>query len=75
MRRSLAVLLREHYLKESLLKNSKLGQHAHEEAGIKTGFWKLKVTAGIGTNPMSHPSFDVHLSADVRDSSWVSIRV
>jgi hypothetical protein len=47
--RPLGVQLREHRhnLKEGLLEKSKLAQHTYEEAGMKLGFWKLKVTAGI----------------------------
>jgi hypothetical protein len=42
-----------HNLKQGLLEKSKLAQHAHEEGhkigGMKLGFWKLQVTAGIGS--------------------------
>jgi hypothetical protein len=66
--RLLAMLLREHRydLKVGLLEKSKLAQHGYKEAGMKLGFWKLKITADIGnprnlpiwhtSNPISQPS-------------------
>jgi hypothetical protein len=52
--RPLAVRLRDHRynLQQGLLEKSKLGQHAYEEGHRigwhDVGFWKLKVTSGIG---------------------------
>jgi hypothetical protein len=52
----LAMLLHEqrYNLKVGLLEKSKLVQHGYEEAEMKLGFWKLKITADIG-NPRSWP--------------------